>query len=226
MTGTTPSKGDAAPVSNTPSNTADIDTSLHPRKVFLVIDVQENMIAPPPAGVPHGIDVKNAIGRLLDLARTSTHPPQIIHIRNNGEAGEPDEPNTPGWNLVFEPLPLEESAKRGTPPEAVIDKLKNNAFAGTPLGEMVRERDEVVVVGMQSDFCVRATCHAALARGNNVYVVSGAHATYDRPEAYQGGGPIAVTPAKSVEREVEMELEEAGVLVLKMDDAEHLFTEP
>ncbi|KAJ8518465.1 hypothetical protein ONZ45_g4464 [Pleurotus djamor] len=137
-------------------------------------------------------------------------PPLIIHVRNTGDQGEPDEPNTPGWHLAFQPKPG----------EYVIDKLKNNAFAGTSLGEIVRPDAEMVVVGMQSDFCVRATCSAALGRGNEVLLIKGAHATYDRIEVWYGG---RITPASRVEVEVENELEEAGVIVLDMKDVSGIF---
>ena len=109
--------------------------------------------------------------------------------------------------------------------EPVIDKTKNNAFAGTRLGELVDKKAAIIVVGMQSDFCIRATCSAALGRGNTVFLVEDAHSTYDRPEAYAGGGPVLVTPARTVVREIESELEEAGVFVVKLEDLPHVFTD-
>ncbi|TFY56034.1 hypothetical protein EVJ58_g7879 [Rhodofomes roseus] len=79
---------------------------------------------------------------------------------------------------------------------------------------------ELVVVGLESDFCVRATCSAALARGNDVLLIRGAHATYDRIEYWDGG---TSTPAEKVQREIEEELEEAGVVLLDMADLPSLF---
>ena len=80
--------------------------------------------------------------------------------------------------------------------ERVLDKRRNDAFDGTPLGALVPAgpgaRARVAIVGMQSDFCVRATARAALARGNGVVLVRGAHATYDRDE------DGVVTPAAEV----------------------------
>lgn len=105
----------------------------------------------------------------------------------------------------------------------MIDKHKNNAFAGTRLGELVDKKAALIVVGMQSDFCVRATCSAALGRGNTVFLVEDAHATFDRPEAYSAVGPVLVTPAATVMKEIECELEEAGVFVVKVEDLPHVF---
>lgn len=197
-----------------PTTDADAPIGTHIRKVFLLVDVQVNMLEPK-TGVPNALLIQSNIERALAYARSSQHAPLIVHVRNNGEIGDADAPGTPGWQLTLPPL-------KGEP---VIDKLKNNAFAGTRLGELVDKKAALVVVGMQSDFCIRATCSAALGRGNTVYLVEDAHATYDRPEAYNVGGPPLVTPAHTVVKEIESELEEAGVFVVKVDDLPHVFEE-
>ncbi|KAI0050501.1 Isochorismatase hydrolase [Auriscalpium vulgare] len=182
-----------------------------PGRVLLILDAQEGLLATPPkGGVPHALDVRANLTRILLAARAAPHPPLIVHVRNCGDAGEVDERGTHGWHLIHAPLPH----------EPVIDKLKNNAFAGTSLGELVAAEDELVVVGLLSDFCVRATCSTALGRGNGVLLIRGAHATYDRLEVWQGGG---VTAAGVVETEIEAELEEAGVVLLDMSDVPGVF---
>ena len=202
---------------NTCSNAAhlkDLLSRAHddPKRVLVVLDVQQNMLAPPPAGVPAGAVVGPNIAAILAKARTAVPPPRIVHIRNCGDAGEPDESGTAGWELVHEP-------RDG---EFVVDKRKNNAFSGTPLDRIVPATAEIIMVGMQSDFCIRATCSAALSRGNEVLLVRGAHATYDRIEYHNHG---LVTTAAEVEREIEGELEEAGVIMLEMKDLSGMFTD-
>ena len=135
-----------------------------------------------------------------------------MHIRNAGDVGEPDEPFAPGWQLIFPTLPG----------EVVIDKRKNNAFAGTKLGDVILPTAEIVVAGFQTDYSIRATCSAALGRGNEVLLIKGAHATYDRIEVLHGGG---ITPASIIEQEIEAELEEAGVHLLDMKDLPGIFTD-
>lgn len=182
-------------------------------RVLLLLDVQVNMLRhPTDGGVPSSETVLRNIEKILDCARLANQPPRIIHIRNCGEPGEPDAPHSPGWQLVFPTLPH----------EFVIDKLKNNAFAGTKLADLVPRDAELIVIGMQSDYCVRATCSAALDRGNDVILIKDAHATYDRIEVWNGG---TVTKAHDVELEIEAELEEAGVSLLCMSDAPHLFSD-
>lgn len=188
-----------------------LQTPSHHR-VLLVLDVQVSMLADPPIGVPSASTVRPNIAKILSHARHASPLPLIVHIRNNGDFGEPDEPKTKGWELIHKPLPNEH----------VLDKFKNNAFAGTRLGELIPTDAEMVVIGMQSDFCVRATCSAALGRGNDVLLIRGAHATYDRLEVWNGGG---ITPAKDIENEIEEELEEAGVVVLDMKDLPGIFAD-
>ncbi|PFH46463.1 hypothetical protein AMATHDRAFT_154927 [Amanita thiersii Skay4041] len=180
--------------------------------VLLLLDMQVAMLSEPPIGVPASHTVRNNLERILAQARSAIPPPLIIHVRNTGGVGEPDEPNTSGWQLIFPVLPN----------EIVIDKMKNNAFAGTPLPSLIPLEAEIVVVGFQSDFSIRATCDAALFRGNEVILIRGAHATYDRIEVLHGGG---ITPAKKIEVEVETELEDAGVHLLDMKDLPGLFTD-
>lgn len=119
------------------------------------------MLDDPPRGVPTASKIRTNILRILTAARTSPTPPLIIHIRNTGDPGDVDDFQSPGWHLVFEPLDG----------EPVIDKRKNNAFTDTILGELIPSDAEIIVAGMQSDFCIRATCSAALGRGNEVFMI-------------------------------------------------------
>lgn len=182
-----------------------------PHQVLLLLDIQQCVLSPTSrGGIPDVNPVRENIQKILDSARQAQHPPLIIHVRNTGDTGDMDEPNTPGWELIFPPLPT----------EVVIDKRKNNAFVGTKLSEHIPTTAEIVVVGFQTDFSIRATCSAALGRGNQVLLVRGAHKTYPRIEVLHGGG---VTPAEKVEAEIEAELSEAGVCLFEMQEIGDLF---
>ncbi|KAF8071501.1 Isochorismatase-like protein [Lyophyllum atratum] len=181
------------------------------RRVLLLLDIQESMLADPPVGVPESKSVKLNLDHILVQARKARPQPLIVHVRNTGDVGDPDEPNTAGWELIFPPQPA----------ERVIDKRKNNAFAGTNLGDIIPPDAEIVVAGFQTDFSIRATCSDALKRGNEVLLIRGAHATHDRIEVLHGGG---ITPAFRIEAEIEAELEEAGVHLLNMEDLPGIFT--
>jgi nicotinamidase-related amidase len=82
-----------------------------------------------------------------------------------------------------------------------------DAFESNPdLAERLRAEGvrTVVALGIQSECCVLATCKGALAAGFEVRLLKGAHSTYD------SGGKSAV----EIEREVEAELERAGVEIM------------
>ncbi|MEW2501423.1 isochorismatase family protein [Amycolatopsis sp. NPDC047767] len=134
--------------------------------VLILIDVQNNMLLPPEP-VPSAATVAPAIETVLSRARAAGAP--VVHVRNNGTDDDPDVPGTPGWALVHDVLPGEH----------VVDKTTPDSFAGTPLSTLVPAGAPLVVAGMQSDFCVRATTLEALRRGHPVTLVTDAHATYD-----------------------------------------------
>ncbi|KAJ7816543.1 hypothetical protein B0H14DRAFT_3111703 [Mycena olivaceomarginata] len=172
------------------------DDSDAARRVLLCLDIQAGVLSKPPRGVPSAGVLRRNLGQVLAAARAATPPPLIIHVRNTGEFGDVDAPHTPGWQLVHTPLPHE------------------------PLGELIPPDAEIVIVGLQSDFSVRATCSAALGRGNEVLLIHGAHGTYDRIEVLYGGG---VTSAAQIENDIEGELQEAGVHLLDMKDLNAIF---
>ncbi len=116
----------------------------NPLRVLLLLDVQVAPLADPPAGVPSSVSIRRNIEQVLNSARNAHPPPVIIHVRNTGDAGDADEPKTPGWELLYAPLPHEH----------VVDKLKNNAFTGTELGDLIHPHAEIVIIGLLSDFAL------------------------------------------------------------------------
>ncbi|SRR6266545_265547 len=213
---TNPTTDSCGSSSDSHSTSSGLDSdAIGPQRVLLLLDIQQAMLCPPPVGVPSSKSVYSNLEKILSHARSASDaqsgpPPSIIHVRNNGDAGDPDEPQAAGWELIFAPFPG----------EIIIDKRKNNAFAGTSLAEIIPPTAEIVVAGFQTDYSIRATCSAALGRGNEVLLIKGAHATYDRIEVLHGGG---ITPANRIEAEIEAELEEAGVHLLDMRDVVGIF---
>jgi nicotinamidase-related amidase len=165
---------------------------------LILIDAQRNMLEGDQP-VPGAEEIRNALAVLLDSARAAGCP--VVHVQNDGPPGEVDEPGTEGWELVF---PVHDG-------EVCVRKDVMNAFAANPdLAPELRQRgvDRVVIAGMQSDFCVRATGLGALGLGFGVVLPHGAHATYD------GGS----TAAADVSAEVERELAEAGAQVTPLSE--------
>jgi nicotinamidase-related amidase len=164
---------------------------------LILVDVQRNMLEGQSA-VAGAAAFRQVLSGLLDAARDAGAA--IIHVKNDGGSGDPDEPGTDGWQLEFTPLPG----------EPVVRKDVANAFESNPaLADVLRAMgvDTVVVAGLQSELCVQATALGALERGFDVVVPAGAHATYDDVE-----------PATAVVERVTLELIAAGVEVPELDE--------
>jgi nicotinamidase-related amidase len=160
-------------------------------RTLLLIDVQRNMLLPPEP-VPGAAAVADRIAEILAQARGDGA--MVIHVRNNGGPDDPDAPGTPGWELIHDVAGH----------EAIVDKDTPDGFAGTDLGDLLAGTPEVVVVGMQSQYCVRETSLAALRRGIGVLLVRGAHATYDE----------GTRTAAEISAAVEAELTQAGARIV------------
>lgn len=115
------------------------------------------------------------LGSLIEKARSSEVP--VIFIRNNGPAGEPDEPSTPGWEIHPSLVPKTN--------EIVIDKFAPDSFHET---ELEKELDklgtqQLIIVGMQTEMCVNATTRKAVELGYEVILVRDGHSTFDFEDA-------------------------------------------
>jgi nicotinamidase-related amidase len=162
-------------------------------RALMLIDVQRNMLEPP-APVPSAASTREALQDLLLRARQAGA--LVIHVQNDGPPGEPDEPGTDGWQFVF---PVGAG-------ELMVRKDQPDTFAANPaLAEELsaKEITEVVIAGMQSNYCVASSGRGALRQGLRAILASGAHATYDEGE-----------PASVISAQIERELATEGVTVL------------
>jgi streptothricin hydrolase len=124
----------------------------------------------------------------------------VVHIQNDGAAGEPDEAGSPGWELALEP----------GPGEPVLRKTESDAFANPALAKSLAVQGvrRLIVAGMLSNYCVRSTCRGAIRQGLQVVLACGAHATYDEPG----------TSGTLISAAVEQELSREGVRVVPATD--------
>jgi nicotinamidase-related amidase len=106
---------------------------------LLLVDVQRDMLEPPNP-VPAHADVAKALESLLTRAREARA--FVVHVQNDGSPGDPDEPNTSGWGLVFPPA---ES-------ELVVRKTASDAFTNANLSTSLRARhvDRGVTLGCKA----------------------------------------------------------------------------
>jgi nicotinamidase-related amidase len=140
---------------------------------LLVIDAQMNLLDGPSA-VPSASRTTARIAELLAAARDAGA--LVVHLQNDGRPGARDEPGSPGWAI--------HPAVEPRPDEPLLRKSGDDGFEGTDLDALLRQAGvhRLAVAGLLSEMCVSATIRAAFARGFEVVLVRGAHATYDLEE--------------------------------------------
>ncbi|MGV9312324.1 isochorismatase family protein [Streptomyces sp. NPDC003691] len=171
-----------------------------PAEALILVDVQTAFLTGPDA-VPGAAGLVTRLSALLERARAADAV--VVHLRNDGEPGAPDEPGTPGWQLH---LPVRES-----PRESVVRKESDDGFEDTGLGELLDGHGvrSAVIAGVLSEMCVSATARGALDHGLRVVLPHDTHTTYaldDLPapvvsrvaEHALGSDPEFVTTAAAV----------------------------
>ncbi|PCG85279.1 cysteine hydrolase [Streptomyces sp. WZ.A104] len=177
-----------------------------PVQALLVIDVQSAFVTGKNA-VP---DAPRLLDRVTDLVAGAREAGAlVVHLQNDGPAGAPDEPHTPGWELH---LPV-----RPGPAESVIRKEEDDGFEGTSLEDELTAAGvrAVAVCGMLSEMCVLATARRALELDFRVVLPHDAHATYDIPAAPGISEPV---PAAMASRVAEWALGDEVEIVARAED--------
>ncbi|MFW9847405.1 MAG: cysteine hydrolase family protein [Candidatus Thorarchaeota archaeon] len=137
---------------------------------LLVIDMQlGNFQGESP--IENGIELLHNVNALINKARTSNVP--VFYIMNRGSEGDPDEPDTEGWEIHPEIAPLDD--------EVIVEKATPDAFHETILKQNLEELDvsRLIVAGLQTEYCIDTTCRRASLLGYDVVLVNDAHSTWD-----------------------------------------------
>src|SRR6478752_2877158 len=142
-----------------------------PNTALLVIDVQNGVVE----GAPRRDDVVANIGSLVERARREEVP--VVWVQHSSEALAP---GSDAWQIVPELSPAAA--------EPVVPKTYGDSFEATSLESVLSDLavGRLVVVGAQTDACVRSNLHGAFTRGYDTTLVSDAHTTEDLTE---GGAP-------------------------------------
>ena len=138
-----------------------------PNTALLVVDVQNGVV-----GEAHRRDAVVAnVGSLVEKARRERVPVVWVQHADEGLAKGSDD-----WRIVPELTPDEA--------EPLVEKNYGDSFEDTNL-ETVLSRlgiGRLLVVGAETDACIRSTIHGALVRGYDATLVSDAHTTGDKSE--------------------------------------------
>jgi nicotinamidase-related amidase len=135
-----------------------------PGTALLVVDVQVG----PVEGAPRRDEVVANIDALVQRARQEQVP--VVWVQHHDEGLER---GSDAWRIVPELSPDEG--------EPLVEKSYGDAFEDTSLEPVLAELGvgRLVVVGAQTDMCIRSTLHGAFARGYDATLVGDAHTTED-----------------------------------------------
>jgi nicotinamidase-related amidase len=138
-----------------------------PKTALLVVDVQNGVVA----GAHERDAVVANVASLVDKARRERAPVVWVQHADDGLARGSD-----AWRIVPELTPDEA--------EPLVEKQYGDSFEDTSLESVLSDLGvgRLVVVGAQTDACIRSTLHGALARGYDATLVSDAHTTEDLTE--------------------------------------------
>lgn len=135
-----------------------------PHTALLVVDVQTGVV-----GGAHQRDpVVANVASLVDRARQERVP--VVWVQHSDE----EMPRgSDQWQIVPE-LSRAES-------EPLVEKTYGDSFEDTDLESVLAGLGvgRLIVVGAQTDACIRSTLHGALVRGYDATLVSDAHTTED-----------------------------------------------
>ncbi len=134
---------------------------------LLVIDVQEGMFTLEGVRIHDVDDFLSCVSDLIASARAAGVP--VVYVQHCGPPGSPLERGSAGCEIHASISPLHG--------ELVVQKLESDAFLDTDLQKELEALGvtDLVVCGMQSEFCVDTTCRRAHGLG---YRVTG-HTTVD-----------------------------------------------
>jgi nicotinamidase-related amidase len=136
-----------------------------PNVALLVVDAQNGVVV----GTHERDAVVANVGRLVEKARRERVP--VVWVQHSDEhlaRGSED------WRIVPELTPGDA--------EPLVEKHYGDSFEETALETVLSGLGvgRLVVVGAQTDACIRSTLHGALVRGYDAILVSDAHTTEDQ----------------------------------------------
>lgn len=136
--------------------------------VLMVIDVQNALVKDHPYRCEQ---VLENIKELITIARSSNV--EVLYVQHDDGKGSDLEKGTDGWRIYDSIAPLAG--------ENVIDKQFNSAFHRTSMRAYLESRQikNLMIVGMQTEYCVDTTIKSAFDYEYKMYVPIDANTTFD-----------------------------------------------
>lgn len=135
---------------------------------LLIVDVQTALVKEHPY---NEYKVIENIQRLLTSARQKNI--EVIYVCHDDGEGSELERGSKGWQIYHEIMPNED--------EKIFEKQYNSAFVKTDLKEHLNQKniDTIILTGMQTEYCIDATCKSAFEHGYKVIIPDGTNTTFD-----------------------------------------------
>ena len=136
-----------------------------PNTALLVVDVQNGVVE----GAHERDTVVANVGNLVEKARQEEIP--VVWVQHFDEELAK---GSDAWRIVPELAPDDA--------DPLVEKSYGDSFEDTNLETVLSDLGvgRLVVVGAQTDACIRSTLHGALARGYDATLVRDAHTTEDQ----------------------------------------------
>ena len=112
--------------------------------------------------------------RVIELIRTARNNKiEVIFIRHDDGIGNELTKGNDGFEIYEDFQPING--------ELIFDKNVNSAFKDTGLLEYLRQKEEntIIIVGLQTDYCIDATIKAGFEHGFKMIVPANANSTVD-----------------------------------------------
>lgn len=136
--------------------------------VLMVVDVQNALIEKHPYN-EKGV-IKN-IKKLISTARDNKK--EVIYVRHDDGKGTELEKGTEEWQIYDEVAPNSD--------ELIFEKQYNSAFHKTELEKYLesKEIDTIILMGLQTEYCIDATCKSAFDCGYKIIIPKETNSTLD-----------------------------------------------
>lgn len=138
--------------------------------VLLVVDTQKAIVN---SGLYQFEVFEERVKKLILLARQNKI--EVIYVRHDDGVGEELTNGNVGFEIYegFQPADG----------EMIFDKNVNSAFKGTGLLEYLKQKEEteIIIIGLQTDYCIDATIKAGFEHGFKMIVPAGTNSTFDNP---------------------------------------------
>lgn len=136
--------------------------------VLMVVDMQNALIKKHPYNEQKVIENVN---KLILTARGNKK--DVLYVRHNDGKGTELEQGTDGWQIYDDIAPNSS--------EVVVEKEYNSAFHKTGLKEHLesKEIDTIILVGLQTEYCIDATLKSAFDYGYKIIIPKETNTTLD-----------------------------------------------